>query len=168
MKKYKTGLFIGRFQPFHKGHLYIIKKVLKRVDKLIIGIGSAQVINKDNPLSVKLRKKMLEIVIEEEGWGDRITSIILLRDYPDDDFWLKKVLQKTGKPDIIIGNNEWVNGIFKRAGFAVLRPGFYKRCLYEGVKIRKLISEGKKWKDRVPKYLIPKLCVNLTHERTIY
>ncbi|MDP6459455.1 MAG: adenylyltransferase/cytidyltransferase family protein, partial [Candidatus Hydrothermarchaeota archaeon] len=36
------GLLIGRFQPFHKGHVYVVKKVLKGVDELIICIGSAQ------------------------------------------------------------------------------------------------------------------------------
>ena len=36
------GLYVGRFQPFHLGHLGAIKAVLKEVDELIIVIGSAQ------------------------------------------------------------------------------------------------------------------------------
>ncbi|HIQ38838.1 MAG TPA: nicotinamide-nucleotide adenylyltransferase, partial [Methanothermococcus okinawensis] len=36
------GFLIGRWQPFHKGHLSIIEEISKEVDELIIGIGSAQ------------------------------------------------------------------------------------------------------------------------------
>ncbi|MCK5309571.1 MAG: adenylyltransferase/cytidyltransferase family protein, partial [Thermoplasmata archaeon] len=35
------GLIIGRFQPFHKGHFEVLKEIAGQVDKLIIGIGSA-------------------------------------------------------------------------------------------------------------------------------
>ena len=35
MKKYKTGLVLGRFQTFHKGHEYIINKALEICDKVI-------------------------------------------------------------------------------------------------------------------------------------
>ena len=31
-----TGLFIGRFQPFHRGHLATVKYALKKVDALVI------------------------------------------------------------------------------------------------------------------------------------
>ncbi|MDD3454709.1 MAG: adenylyltransferase/cytidyltransferase family protein, partial [Methanobacteriales archaeon] len=36
------GLLVGRMQPFHKGHLEVIKRILGEVDELIICIGSAQ------------------------------------------------------------------------------------------------------------------------------
>ncbi|MFZ0697114.1 MAG: adenylyltransferase/cytidyltransferase family protein, partial [Nitrososphaeraceae archaeon] len=35
------GLFIGRFQPFHLGHLATIKFALKTVEQLVITVGSA-------------------------------------------------------------------------------------------------------------------------------
>ena len=36
-----NGLLIGRFQPFHFGHLEAIRFGLSKVDKLFIGIGSS-------------------------------------------------------------------------------------------------------------------------------
>src|SRR3970040_1541422 len=36
------ALWIGRFQPFHLGHLSMAKRILAEVDELVIGIGSAQ------------------------------------------------------------------------------------------------------------------------------
>ena len=42
MSRYKRGLIIGRFQPFHNGHLKLIQQVLEECEELIIVIGSAQ------------------------------------------------------------------------------------------------------------------------------
>ena len=36
MEKTLRGLYIGRFQPFHNGHLQAIKYVLENVDELVI------------------------------------------------------------------------------------------------------------------------------------
>ncbi|MFQ5970355.1 MAG: adenylyltransferase/cytidyltransferase family protein, partial [Nitrososphaerales archaeon] len=36
------ALIIGRFQPFHKGHLELVKSILKECDEIIIAIASAQ------------------------------------------------------------------------------------------------------------------------------
>lgn len=153
-KRYKIGLIIGRFQPFHKGHLYLVGKALILVDKLIIGIGSTNITNSDNPLSYQLRKKMLELVFEKEGWQDRLITIVDIPDIPDDNEWLKLTLERTGQFDVSIGNNQWVNGIFEVEGITVTRVPFYKRYILEGEKIRKLIKQGKKWQDRVPRYLV--------------
>jgi HTH-type transcriptional regulator, transcriptional repressor of NAD biosynthesis genes len=34
--KYKTGLFLSKFAPMHKGHQYVIEKALLEVEKLVI------------------------------------------------------------------------------------------------------------------------------------
>ena len=40
-KHYQYLVFIGRFQPFHRGHKAVIDEALKRADKVIMLIGSA-------------------------------------------------------------------------------------------------------------------------------
>ena len=35
------GLLIGRFQPFHLGHLEALQFALSKVDKLWVGLGSS-------------------------------------------------------------------------------------------------------------------------------
>ena len=151
---YNTALLIGRFQPFHNGHLYLIKKALQKVDKLIIGIGSANIIDERNPYSTNLRQEIIEIVAKEEKLSDKIIQIISLDDFYNDKRWLEQIQKKAAKFDLVVGNNEWVNRILEKAGYPILRIGFYQRFKYEGEKIRQLIREGKKWQDRVPKYLI--------------
>ncbi len=39
----RRGIFVGRFQPVHKGHMEVIKGILQDVDELVIIIGSSQV-----------------------------------------------------------------------------------------------------------------------------
>lgn len=149
---YKTGLIIGRFQPFHFGHLYLLKKGLEICDKIIIGIGSASIFDENNLLSYEERKKMIKKVIKNENLT--IEKIVDLEDFFDDEKWLENVKNKVGQFDIVIGNNEWTNKIMEKAGYQTKRFPYYKRFLYEGWRIRKLIKQKKSWQDRVPKYLI--------------
>ena len=154
MQKYKVGLLIGRFQPLHKGHLHLMRKSFQYVDEMKIGIGSVGIIDKDNFLSYEIRKKILRLAIEKEGWKEKIKKIVPLKDFNNDKLWLDHTLENVDKFDVVIGNNEWTNGLFERAGYKVLRLGFYKRYLYEGVKIRNLIKSDKPWEDRVPEYIV--------------
>src|SRR5262249_350884 len=129
--EYKTGLLIGRFQPFHKGHLYLLKEAFKHVDKLIIGIGSSNVSNNNNPFDFKKRKKMSEKGIVKEQLN-KVSSIFPIPDDPSDDVWLENVLKKVGEFDIYIGNDEWTDGIFEKAGYKVLRMPYFNRDIYVG------------------------------------
>ena len=38
----ERGLFVGRFNPFHKGHLKAVQDILEQEDEIIIAIGSTQ------------------------------------------------------------------------------------------------------------------------------
>ena len=53
----KIGIYPGAFDPITLGHLDIIKRSLKIVDKLIIGV--ADNINKKSLLSIDDRKKLI-------------------------------------------------------------------------------------------------------------
>ena len=141
MKK-KKGLIIGRFQPFHKGHLYLLKKGLEHVDKVIIAVGSVNISNDQNPFTFDERKKQIEEALNKYALSDRVEKIVSSKDDPDDDIWLQTLLSVTGPFDLAFGNNEWVNGIFEGAGYKVVRIPFYKREIYEGTKIRKIIKKS--------------------------
>ena len=151
---YKIALIVGRFQPFHKGHLFLIKKALEKANKIIIGIGSANISDENNPIDFETRKKIIKAVVYKEKFEDRLIKIVPLDDFFDDKKWLINLKKQVGKFDLALGNNNWTNNILKKAGFKVLEVDYYKREEYEGWRIRKLIKEGKKWQDRVPKYII--------------
>ncbi|MBI4018266.1 MAG: adenylyltransferase/cytidyltransferase family protein, partial [Candidatus Aenigmarchaeota archaeon] len=76
----KTALFVARLQPLHKGHAYAIRKVLGKY-KVIVGIGSSNVSNEDNPFSFQQRKRMVKAVFGSA------TKVIPLKDFGDDKKW---------------------------------------------------------------------------------
>ena len=48
------GLLIGRFQPFHLGHLEALQFALSKVDKLWVGLGSSnKPVEKNNPFTAE-------------------------------------------------------------------------------------------------------------------
>ena len=59
-KPIKIGVFIARFQPLHKAHMYVIEKALKECDKVVIMLGSSNKENMPrNPFNFRLRKELL-------------------------------------------------------------------------------------------------------------
>jgi len=150
---YKTGLIIGRFQPFHKGHLYLVKKALEYVDEIIIGVGSVNINNYENPFNFKERKKLINISLKKHKLINKIKNIVPIDDYPDDDdIWLEELKKKTGNFNVVFGNNEWVNGILEAREVKVMRFPFYKRHIYEGKKIREEMKNSKNPKTILKKH----------------
>lgn len=52
------SLFIGRYQPFHKGHKALIDKVLKEGKKVVVAIRDTG-LSGSNPYTLEERKKMI-------------------------------------------------------------------------------------------------------------
>lgn len=153
-KKYKTGLVIGRFQPFHLGHEYLIDKALELADKIIIGIGSSNITDSNNPFDLSIRKEFLNEFISHAQIKHRVSKIVAIPDHPDDDEWFKLAEKETGPVDVVIGDNDWVNGIYERHKVPVISIGYYKRDILEGTKIRHHMRVNKPWQERVPQYLV--------------
>ena len=156
MPKYRRGLLIGRFQPFHKGHRYLLLECAKLAEKLIIGIGTPLIKNRNtDPFSFEVRKAMLEAVIKAEKLTGSVIKILPVYDFLDsDDKWYAEMIKAVGEFDVYFGNDEWTTGIFEKHGHTVGRFPFFKRNLYEGKKIRRLIETKGQWQERVPEYTI--------------
>lgn len=154
MKRFPVGLVIGRFQPFHYGHKYLFKRANSVCKNILIGIGSSNKRNKENPFTYPQRKSMLEVFLEKEKMKVSVIKIFPLPDTTDDAVWLQSVLEKAGKFDVVIGDNEWVNNIFEKAGYKVIRIGYFKRDLYEGKKIRNLLAKHTSWEQLSPSYIV--------------
>ena len=74
MNKHEWGMYVGRFQPFHKGHLNVVRNALEHCDKLVIVIGSAQECGtKKNPYSWEVRKEIIRRSLR--GLGKRVVII---------------------------------------------------------------------------------------------
>lgn len=140
-KKYQTALIIGRFQPLHRGHIFLLHCALRYANSLIICIGSSDTIDADNPFTVQIRQELLSRAIKREGLVQNVKKIFPLPDTSDDDKWLRHAIQQAGRFDVVIGNNDWVNGLFKKAGYHIIEIPFFNRKVYEGKTIRKKLRE---------------------------
>jgi bifunctional NMN adenylyltransferase/nudix hydrolase len=94
MEKFKYCVFIGRFQPFHLGHLKIVNEALKRAEHLVIVIGSAySAKSAKNPWAASLREDMIRNSLSNEEL-DRV-SFIYAQDYLyNDNLWIAELQQK--------------------------------------------------------------------------
>ncbi len=60
------GLFVGRFNPFHLGHLKAVEQILELEDELIIAIGSTQESHTtSDPFTAGERLLMIRAAIKE-------------------------------------------------------------------------------------------------------
>ena len=76
--KSMDGLLIGRFQPFHLGHLDAIRFALTKVENLWLGLGSSnKPLEKNNPFSAEERKQMILSSIDD-SMKEKIISILFL------------------------------------------------------------------------------------------
>lgn len=146
----KRALFIGRFQPFHKGHIYCVKKLLKSFDEVIIVVGSAQESRtKKNPFTAGERVEMIRLSFKSELSRILILPVPDINNHP---YWVSHILSYVPKFDEVYSNNELVLELFKEKGFSVKEIGLFKRKQYEGSKIRFLLNKSNHlWKKFVIK-----------------
>jgi len=65
IKHKKYALYIGRWQPFHLGHKYIIDQALKKNKNIAIAIRDTEISEK-NPYTVEQRLEMIKKVYEKQ------------------------------------------------------------------------------------------------------
>jgi len=143
------ALFIGRFQPFHNGHLKVLQYIISKYDEIIIGIGSSQYSHIiENPFSEEERKKMIKESIKKINITNyRIVSIPDIHDPPN---WVSHVLSIVKDFDVVISNNDLTIKLFSEKGFTIVKTPSFEKEKYSGKLIRKRMINGLKWEDLVP------------------
>lgn len=143
------ALFIGRFQPLHKGHLKIIQNISKEYDEIIIGIGSSQYGHAlENPFTVDERKTMITKTLEKNDVKNY--RIVLISDIHNPPKWVDHVVSIISDFDIVITNSPLTKRLFSEKGYQVKKTLLYDRNKYSGEKIRKKIINNEPWEKLVP------------------
>lgn len=90
-RTFDYSVFIGRFQPFHNGHLSACKQALQQSKHLIILIGSSFAApNIRNPFSFEQRRDMVGNNLRAAGYFD--FTILPIRDYYySDNAWVAEI-----------------------------------------------------------------------------
>ena len=145
------GLMMGRFQPFHLGHLGLVKQILSECDEVVIAITSSQFnyLEKD-PFTASERIEMIHQALKESGVDLSKCFIIPIENQFNIVTWasyLKSILPQFNK---VYSGNEYVSMLLADAGVQVIAPKFLDRDRYNATNIRNLIVEDKDWQNFVP------------------
>lgn len=145
-----NGLLIGRFQPFHLGHLEALQFALSKIDKLWLGLGSSnKPMEKTNPFSVEERKQMIMSSID-----DSIKNKISIFPIPDLDNhvkWIENIDTIVPDYQIVFSNDPMTEHLYSKRNVNVMTIPFFKRDQLSGTRLRDLIKSDQKWDDLVPK-----------------
>ena len=144
-----NGLLIGRFQPFHLGHLEALQFALSKVDKLWVGLGSSnKPVEKNNPFSAEERKKMILSSIDD-SMKNKI-SIYFIPDLDNHVKWIEKIDTIVPKFDIVFSNDPLTDHLYSKRAIDVISIPFLNRDVLSGTNIRNLIISDQKWENFVP------------------
>jgi nicotinamide-nucleotide adenylyltransferase len=143
------ALFIGRFQPFHNGHLEVIKNNFKIYSEIIIGIGSAQYKDKpENPFSAEERIDMIKKTLENQNIDN--FKIVRIPDIHNPPKWVEHVKSIISDFDVVITNNSFTKKLFLEKGYEVKDTDLFNKEKYSGKEIRKRMIKNEKWENLVP------------------
>jgi nicotinamide-nucleotide adenylyltransferase len=149
----RRGLMLGRFQPFHKGHLALTKQILSECDELVIIIGSAQFnfIDKD-PFSAGERVLMIHDALKEAGIDLSRCYIIPVTNDENNARWLAYLRSMVPPFDVLYSGNDFVKYLARSqdSDIAIEEPVFAEVNEYNGTNIRHLMQDGKPWEHLVP------------------
>lgn len=157
------GLYIGRFQPFHNGHLEIIKKAMKEVEKLIIVVAVPLRNTAKDPFSAEERKKMIETALHGEGIKNFVVRVV--NDIPSDEEYVGHVRQHVPPFNVVyVGESEINRKLFSKAGFKVVSSERYFGI--SSTKIRESMAKGdNEWKKMMPKAMAEYIEKNNLHKK---
>ena len=159
MKKYKIGMYGGKFMPFHKGHRYCVEVASSECEKVYVilffgGADEMKVLenNKDEYLSVeKRKKKVIELCKNYDNCIPTFIDVSNLRLPNGEEDWDAEtplVRNVVGDYlDAVYSSEISYDPYFKRAyPEAVHRVVDYKRIKYpiSGTMIRNMKTEKEK------------------------
>jgi nicotinamide-nucleotide adenylyltransferase len=147
----KRALFVGRFQPFHYGHLHAIREILRDCEELLIVVGSAQMSHElDNPFTAGERLEMISNALTSADIPADRYMLIPIPDAPAHRVWVSQVESQTPRFDLVYTNQPLTRRLLIEAGYEVKSIDLYMRHNYEATEIRRRILEGEDWEDLVP------------------
>ena len=145
------GLYVGRFQPFHRGHLELVRGLVgaSPEQELILAIGSAeQSFTWANPFTGGERFEMIDRALREAKLA-RVT-IVPVPDISRHALWVRYLEGLLPPFEKVYTHNPLTRLLFERARYPVESPPLFDRSQHEGSQIRERLSRGEDVRSLVP------------------
>jgi nicotinamide-nucleotide adenylyltransferase len=145
------GLMMGRFQPFHLGHLDLAKQILDQCDEVIVAITSAQFnyLEKD-PFTAGERMEMIHNSLKESSLDLNRCFVVSIENQFNIATWASYLKSALPHFDKVYSGNDYVSMLLADSDIQVVKPVFLDRNQFNATKIRSMIISDENWKDSVP------------------
>lgn len=147
------GLMIGRFQPFHNGHLKLAHQILNECNELIIAVGSSQFnFTFSNPFTAGERIYFIHNSLVESKIDLCKVYILPILNLENNAIWIQHLKSMLPRFDSIYSGNKFVQELLAYATetFRIHYPVFHNKSECNGTNIRMNIVMNKRWRNLVP------------------
>jgi nicotinamide-nucleotide adenylyltransferase len=149
MKK-TVGVFWGRFNPPHKGHIVLIKRLVRKVDLLIVAVGGAEKINtRRDPFSGDERVKMLVSYLNEQNI--KVEDVVAVEDGKSWASSINNLFEKCGKFDVLFTDHKTIAKLVRDK---VIIVSFERKGNISSTLIRDSIATGEEWENLTGKSVV--------------
>jgi nicotinamide-nucleotide adenylyltransferase len=152
------ALYLGRFNPPHKGHIRAIEYILNQpdIDEIIILIGSGEkAYSLKNPFTGGERLEMLTALVRKHFDINKF-YISAIPDINRNTIWPANVIDLVPSFEVIFTNNPLVQQLFAKLGKKEVREvPLVNRGEFSGKEIREKMVNGEEWESDIPEVILP-------------
>lgn len=159
----QSALFIGRFQPFHNGHLLVVKRILEENERVIMVIGSAEKnFLPGNPLTAGERIQLIEAALKEAKIPAEKYLLIPIRNVNNYAIWVNHINVFVPPYTKLYTGSEIVQACYEgkyskshrtnKIGPEIIMLD--RELGISATKIREAITEDKDWESMIPKAVV--------------
>lgn len=140
---------IARWKPVHLGHAAVLHALLDRAESVVIGVGSANRYDLDNPFTAEETARMIDATLDGRGGY----SIVRVDDVGDGPRWAEAVAGLLGPVDYYVTANAYVRSLLM-GRYTVVHPVALldpsRRVRLDGTAVRRALAGGGDWRAMVP------------------
>lgn len=146
----RRGLMIGRYQPFHLGHLSLAEQILAECEELVVAIGSPEAnFSFNDPFTAGERITMVHETLSKYGLLMSKCYILPVPNSDNNYTWFERMRSMIPKVTRVYSGNQFVQLLLPE-NVEVKSPMFLKHRIFNGTRIRNLMVRNGNWLNLVP------------------
>lgn len=139
---------IARWKPVHLGHAAVLQALVEKADDVIIGIGSSNKYDSQNPFTPAESAEMIALVLPGKSY-----QVLEIPDLGHGPRWRAMVMERLGPLDLFVTANDYVKSLLE-GDYTVVHPVTlvekHRRVPIDATMVRKAMLAGEDWQELVP------------------